>query len=185
MKYCTKCGSQVIDTDKFCADCGQPTDQTSNNKVIKADLKVELTNATTEKTLKAVSSSITSGTKAVKKGTKATATFLSRLILGTLILGVFASPFLYTNYQKKEAEKYQQMIDGQVAGLNRSLCLQNFAKQVNTELKMCVSRNYQSNRQQMSDPWSQTRIDCSLSYTELKKYQKWYEEARTFQGTRC
>ena len=67
MKYCTKCGNEVNDSDKFCADCGQPTDQTSNDEVIKADLKVELTNTTTDKAFQAVGSSISSGKKAVKK----------------------------------------------------------------------------------------------------------------------
>ena len=185
MKYCTKCGSQLSETDKFCSACGHSVDNSSTNDTIKADLKVELTNATTEKTLKAVSSSISSGTKAVKKGTKASATFLSRLILGALILGVIASPFLYTNYQKKEAEASKRQFDRQVDALSSSLCRQNFEKLVKTETQRCVSSNLQRNNGQMIDPWSQTRLDCNLSYTELNKYQDWYREARTYQGTRC
>ena len=111
--------------------------------------------------------------------------FYTYFILSFTVTVCIAQEQAVSKEQKKEAEKYQQQIDRQVDGLNRILCIQNFKKQVNTELKMCVSRNYQSNLQQMSDPWSQTRIDCNLSYTELKKYQEWYEEARTFQGTRC
>lgn len=49
MKYCTKCGSQVGDSDKFCSDCGQPIDQSSNNVTIKADLKVEQVNTSPNK----------------------------------------------------------------------------------------------------------------------------------------
>jgi len=173
MKYCTKCGNQVIDTDKFCADCGQPTDQTSNNKDIKADLKVELTNATTEKTLKAVSSSISSGTKAVKKGTKATATFLSRLILGALILGVIASPFLYTNYQKKEAEKYEQQIKRSSDALGCQIKRRDFRESSKTEKEMCVFTQYIAYRN-YEDPWGITRQECGLTYIELNKYKDWY-----------
>ena len=49
MKYCTKCGSQVSDSDKFCSDCGQPIDQSSNNDTIKAELKVEQVNTSPNK----------------------------------------------------------------------------------------------------------------------------------------
>ena len=67
MKYCTKCGSQVSESDKFCSDCGMPNDQSSNSDTIKADLKVELVNTSTDKAFKAVSNSITEGKRVVKK----------------------------------------------------------------------------------------------------------------------
>ena len=185
MKYCTKCGSQLSETDKFCSACGHSVDNSSTNDTIKADLKVELTNTSTDKAIKAVGSSISSGKKAVKKGTKATATFLFRLITILLVLGLIASPFIYTYYQKKEAEASQRQFDRQVDALSSSLYRQNFEKLVKTETQRCVSSNFQRNRGQMSDPWSQTRLDCNLSYTELNKYQDWYREARTYQGTRC
>ena len=46
MKYCTNCGSQLSDTDKFCSKCGQSTSQSSNDSV-KADIKVGLVNTNT------------------------------------------------------------------------------------------------------------------------------------------
>ena len=49
MKYCTKCGSQVSESDKFCSDCGMSNDQSSNSDTIKADLKVELVNTSPNK----------------------------------------------------------------------------------------------------------------------------------------
>lgn len=173
MKYCTKCGKQVINTDKFCADCGQPTDQTSNNKDIKADLKVELTNATTEKTLKAVSSSISSGTKAVKKGTKASATFLSRLIFGVLILGVISSPFLYSNYQKKEAEEHQRYLKRSAESLICAVKRKDFRESSKTEKEMCVFTQFRA-YSNYEDPWGITRQECGLTYIELNKYKDWY-----------
>jgi len=53
MKYCTKCGAQVSETDKFCSDCGQSTSQSSNDDTVKADVKVELVNTNTDKAIKA------------------------------------------------------------------------------------------------------------------------------------
>ena len=87
MKYCTKCGSQVSESDKFCSDCGQTTGQSSND----APVKVEIVNTNTDKAIKAVGDSISIGKKVAKKHKEATVNFLeSSLILVMAALGCFA-----------------------------------------------------------------------------------------------
>ena len=87
MKYCTKCGSQVSESDKFCSDCGQSTGQSSND----APVKVEIVNTNTDKAIKAVGDSISIGKKVAKKHKEATVNFLeSSLILVMAALGSFA-----------------------------------------------------------------------------------------------
>ena len=87
MKYCTKCGSEVSESDKFCSDCGQTTGQSSND----APVKVEIVNTNTDKAIKAVGDSISIGKKVAKKHKEATVNFLeSSLILVIATLGCFA-----------------------------------------------------------------------------------------------
>jgi hypothetical protein len=74
MKHCTNCGKEINNIDKFCAHCGSSI----NNETIKADVKVEVTNATTEKAFKAVGDTISSGKQAVTKGAKATTGFTKK-----------------------------------------------------------------------------------------------------------
>jgi hypothetical protein len=88
MKYCTKCGSQVSESDKFCSDCGQSTGQSSNDAPVKADIKIELVNTNTDKAIKAVGDSISSGKKVVKKHKKATVNFLNKAL--TAIIGIIS-----------------------------------------------------------------------------------------------
>jgi hypothetical protein len=52
MKYCTKCGNEVNDSDKFCAHCGQSTGLSSNDASVKSGIKVEIVNTNTEKAVK-------------------------------------------------------------------------------------------------------------------------------------
>ena len=86
MKYCTKCGSEVSESDKFCSDCGQTTGQSSND----APVKVEIVNTNTDKAIKAVGDSISIGKKVAKKHKEATVNFLeSSLILVMAALGSF------------------------------------------------------------------------------------------------
>jgi uncharacterized membrane protein YvbJ len=83
MKYCTNCGSQLSKTDKFCSNCGQSTSQTSNDSV-KADIKVELVNTNTDKAIKAVGNSISTGRKVAKKHKKATVNFLDKVLTSAI-----------------------------------------------------------------------------------------------------
>jgi len=178
MKYCTKCESQVSESDKFCSDCGQPTDQTSNDEVIKADLKVELTNTTTDKAFQAVSSSISSGKKAVKKGTKATTSFFSSTgFLVVLILGGVAGTAVYLENHKKEerareAASDQRWFDNMMCSTKQA----RFRKNLKTEKEICVYTQYRANYNLYENPWIVTRSSCGLSYSELQHYQDWYKE---------
>jgi hypothetical protein len=86
MKYCTKCGSQVSESDKFCSDCGQSTGQSSNDAPVGADIKVELVNTNTDKAIKAVGDSISIGKKFSKKHKKATVNFLKKTL--TAVIGI-------------------------------------------------------------------------------------------------
>ena len=82
MKYCTKCGSQVSDSDKFCSDCGKATGQPSNVETV----KVELVNTNKDKAIKAVGDSISIGKKVAKKHKEATLDFLE--IGGAIVIGI-------------------------------------------------------------------------------------------------
>ncbi len=84
MKYCTKCGSQVSDSDKFCSDCGQTTGQPSNVETV----KVELVNTNTDKAIKAAGDTISVGKKFAKKHKKATVNFLDKAL--TAVIGIIS-----------------------------------------------------------------------------------------------
>ena len=87
MKYCTQCGSQVSESDKFCSDCGQTTGQPS----IDEPVKVELVNTNTDKAIKAAGDSISIGKKFAKKHKETTINFLeSSFILIMISLVAFA-----------------------------------------------------------------------------------------------
>ena len=180
MKYCTKCGNEVSNTDKFCADCGQPTDQTSNDEVIKADLKVELTNTTTDKAFQAVGSSISSGKKAVKKGTKATTSFISKLFWPTLILGAIIGMILYSLHLEEErvqeAERKEQNLNSSYKNIKCITKKSRFKENLKTEKEICVYTQYRANYNLYENPWIVTRSSCGLSYSELQHYKDWYNE---------
>ena len=93
MKYCTKCGSQVSESDKFCSDCGQSTGQSSNDAPVKADIKVELVNTNTDKAIKAVGDSISIGKTVAKKHKKATVNFLNKAL--TAAIGIISFLFFF------------------------------------------------------------------------------------------
>ena len=180
MKYCTKCGNEVSNTDKFCADCGQPTDQTSNDEVIKADLKVELTNTTTDKAFQAVGSSISSGKKAVKKGTKATTSFISKLFWSTLILGAIIGMILYSLHSEEERVREAASVAvSDKIWFNNMMCTtkrNRFKENLKTEKEICVYTQYRANSNLYENPWIVTRSSCGLSYSELQHYKDWYNE---------
>jgi uncharacterized membrane protein YvbJ len=74
--FCTKCGKEVDITNKFCASCGTSI----NDDTIKADVKVEVTNATAEKAFKAVGNTISSGKQAVTARAKTTTSIVKKYI---------------------------------------------------------------------------------------------------------
>tara|TARA_B100000787_G_C16146539_1_gene274505 strand:- start:152 stop:397 length:246 start_codon:yes stop_codon:yes gene_type:complete len=62
MKYCTKCGSQVSENDKFCSDCGRQLDNLQNDEPI----KVEFVNTNTDKVVKVAKKIIAKNPKYLK-----------------------------------------------------------------------------------------------------------------------
>jgi uncharacterized membrane protein YvbJ len=84
--HCTNCGKEINNIDKFCTHCGSPT----NNDTIKANVKLEVTNATTEKAFKAVGDTISSGKQAVTTGAKTTTSIVKKYIpIVAFIVGAF------------------------------------------------------------------------------------------------
>jgi uncharacterized membrane protein YvbJ len=95
--HCTNCGKEINNIDKFCAHCGSPT----NNETIKADVKVEVTNATTEKAFKAVGDTILSGKQAVTSGAKTTTNIVKKftpLVIIVAIITLIFYGFIYFAY---------------------------------------------------------------------------------------
>jgi len=181
MKYCTKCGSQVSESDKFCSDCGMPTDQSSNSDTIKADLKVELVNTSTDKAFKAVNNSITEGkrvvkkgNKAVKKGTKFTIKLISALIIPVFFVALVIGGYMYSNYL--EEEKAQELRVKNIQAFN-VLCAAKkleFEENISNEKEMCVYKNHKTSYYlDYDETWYVVKSNCSLSYTEVNAYQDW------------
>jgi hypothetical protein len=89
--------------------------QTNADNTIKADVKVEITNATTEKVFKAVGDTISSGKQAVTKGAKATTGFAKKIIVPVIILAIIGGIGAYVYDQKQikdcEAENNNKMLN--------------------------------------------------------------------------
>tara|TARA_R110002012_G_C11594608_1_gene606610 strand:- start:687 stop:956 length:270 start_codon:yes stop_codon:yes gene_type:complete len=85
MKYCTNCGSQLSDTDKFCPNCGQSSNKSSNDSSVKADLKVEVVNTNTDKVIKAGKEVISKNSKYVNYSKWAILILIGSLVLSGLI----------------------------------------------------------------------------------------------------
>ena len=81
MNHCIHCGTKVSQEAKFCQNCGAELKADSANKPVDANLKVAVTNETTEKVLTGVTSGATS---LVSKITS----FAKRLFKPVLILGL-------------------------------------------------------------------------------------------------
>jgi hypothetical protein len=81
--------------------------QTNADNTIKANVKVEITNATTEKVFKAVGNTISSGKQAVTTGTKAATSFAQKIIVPVIILAIIGGigAYMYDKSQIKECEQ--------------------------------------------------------------------------------
>jgi hypothetical protein len=78
--------------------------QTNADNTIKADVKVEVTNATTEKAFKVVGDTISSGKQAVTTGAKATTSFAKKIMVPVIILAIIGGIGSYTYDQKQIKE---------------------------------------------------------------------------------
>ena len=95
MKYCTNCGSQLSETDKFCSDCGQSANQSSNDSSVKADLKVEVVNTNTDKVIKAGKEVISKNSKYLNYLKWAVLIFIGIYIVSNIGIGIYET-YLYT-----------------------------------------------------------------------------------------
>jgi hypothetical protein len=175
MKHCTNCGKEINNIDKFCAHCGSSI----NNETIKADVKVEVTNATTEKAFKAVGDTISSGKQAVTKGAKATTGFTKKIFIPVAILVIIIGGIVaYTEHlsQQKSAKEAALYVEG--ARLMRIACKGQHEATVPTMNgnQSCAYYEFkEANSQEWNDnPWSSVRVMCGFSYKQLTEYKEWY-----------
>jgi len=150
--------------------------QTNADNTIKADVKVEVTNATTEKAFKAVGDTISSGKQAVTTGAKATTSFAKKIMVPVIILAIIGGigAYVYDQKKQKEDEAYYNQRQAE-----RWLCIAKREKnsQNMTEKQSCVYREYKTYDGNREESWDWAKTMCRLSYSELRNYQKWYSES--------
>lgn len=101
MKHCNKCGAKVSADSKFCQDCGSSLIIDGSNSPINANLKVSLTNETTEKMLSGVSGGISSiVTTLINFIRKIIKPVIIIAIFGVIVAGIGA--FLYESQREEE-----------------------------------------------------------------------------------
>lgn len=110
MKHCDQCGTKLNLDAKFCHNCGAGLDNSIVNKSIDANLKVDLTNKTTEKILNGVGASLSSGVTGLKKTTNIFLRILWRVTKWAIVLGIIVviGILLFQLYEDNEIEKYDQ-----------------------------------------------------------------------------
>jgi preprotein translocase subunit SecG len=160
--------------------------QTNVDNTIKADVKVEVTNATTEKAFKAVGDTISSGKQAVTTGAKATTSFAKKIMIPVIILAIIGGIIGYANYinEQKKSQEYWDRVTQE----NENLAQYRKARQLHckaqreeilptmTENQSCVYYEFKSYSQKdwEDDPWGSVKIMCRLSYSKLTHYKDWY-----------
>jgi len=155
--------------------------QTNVDNTIKADVKVEITNATTEKVFKAVGDTISSGKQAVTAGTKVTTSFAKKAMIPVIILAIIVGIGAYTVEQKKQEENaiyYKKMnqqydverrIEATEAALEQKNCvIQTYKSRYLGNDKGTVLRNAVTSAY---EKWGDVKSSCDLSYSEIKQYQ--------------
>lgn len=107
MKHCDQCGTEVNFNAKFCQNCGKELDNSIANKSINANLKIDLTNKTTEKIFNYVGTSLSSGVTGVKKTTNKFLRIIWPFIKVAGLVGVigFILIALYEFYENQERER--------------------------------------------------------------------------------
>jgi uncharacterized membrane protein YvbJ len=177
MKHCTECGKEINSTDKFCTHCGSPTDQVAKDEATKADVQVEITNATTEKVFKAVGDTIYSGKKAVTTGAKATTSFAKKFMTLIIILVIIGGIGAYIVEQKKQEENaifyekrsQQYEVERRIASLEQKNCVIHIYK--SNYLGNDKGTNLRNAVTSASGKWDIVKRKCDLSHSEVKNYQ--------------
>jgi len=177
MRYCNECGSDVGINDIFCSECGMElTSKKKNNedktikknRPISADVKVEITNATTEKAFKKVGETIDSG----KEVAKTTVSFTKKIFLPVVVLLTIAgivgtSVEIYE--QKERVERNNEYMERTSVKEKQNRL---------REERSCVIQEFKRSKSIVGDIfdtnmiWSLVQKNCDLSYTEVEKYQK-------------
>ena len=194
-KFCTECGQDISQSnDGFCFNCGAKIESNTNvnntanttDDTIKADVKVKVTNATTEKAFKAVGNTISSGKQAVVTGAKVTTGFAKKIMIPVIILAIIGGIIFYADYQQKQKEKktYWDKVEQERKAVDsyrealRLSCNSQREKIIPTmtEKQSCVYYEFQSYSQKEweDDPWDSVRVMCLLSYKQLTHYKDWY-----------
>ncbi len=153
MKYCAICGHKVLPTDRFCSYCGTELSHVTNSAgFIKPDLKVE---------------NILSETKKTTVNTaKKTKKIVKKLLLPTLsVLIVGGVAFVAYNIIKDKEQDKMHAIRNQVLQEQKD-------KQRLVKLEDCVLENYANAHGNSKKIWGYLKIMCSLSNSEVDKYQK-------------
>lgn len=172
MKYCSECGNEVGSNDIFCSSCGSKVNKDTDNKTtgntdkdksIKADLKIEVTNATTEKAFKKVGEAVDGGKEVVKTTTG----IVKKVFIPVAVLLVIAgvATFMYEEEQREiGAAAWEQTLQRRQE--NRLI-----------EERSCVIQEYKHIKkvfynQKDWDIWGSVKSKCDLTYIEVESYQK-------------
>lgn len=112
MKHCSQCGTNVNPDAKFCENCGASL---SNQEItdnahasasnVNANLKVALTNETTEKVMKGVGSSFSSIVSVIKNTIKK---LVMPVIILSIVGGIGTGVVAYILYEREKAEYRQE-----------------------------------------------------------------------------
>ena len=172
MKYCNKCGNEVRYNDAFCNECGSKikSKNIDKDKPIKADLKIEITNATTEKAFKKVGETVDSGKKVVK----VTTGIVKRIFIPALVLFIIAIVIAFI-YEQQEKER-RAALWKKTSKITQERYLKAEQNSL-IEEKNCVIQEYRdisksfSNVKLNLDVWQFVQTKCNLTYTEVKKYK--------------
>ncbi len=173
MKYCSECGNEVGANDIFCSNCGLKVTSKSNgnidkDKSIKADLKIEVTNATTEKAFKKVGEAVEGGKEVVKTTTGIVKKIFIPVAVLLVIAGVTATIY-EQNQKEKRAVAWEQTInkiDEKKMIEERNCVIQEYKKKKSLHKSVGASSKTAS-----EDAWDGLRYSCDLTYTEVENYK--------------
>jgi len=168
MAYCPKCGNELNTKDSFCGGCGTKVDANiSQDSTLKADIKVEMTNATTEKVFAKVGETIDDS----KKTIQSSFSFLKRIFIPVIIalsLGYIVSYFFA--YKMYERDMRAQAKEGKRFELEMKAYKQQIFVGESLEKWHCVRDNIGIN-------WDEIDYECSLNHRESKLYKKNYNDS--------
>lgn len=104
MNHCNQCGTKVSPDAKFCQNCGAGLKADSTKKPIDANLKVALTNETTEKVIKGVSRGVSS---VVSRLTNIIKKLIKPVIIISIVGAVITGIVVFVQEAQYKAERGQ------------------------------------------------------------------------------